>query len=134
MKKFIIAFTAIASLSASVAHAEVWACQLRQTATNGGVFPPDLVLGFEEGSEDVYVGLGDDSGLYQETGRLGTNNSNRKTVTFRLAHFVNNARQTANLDYRFTLYPGRGRVNATMIPVGYSNQFTTTGTCALQQS
>lgn len=131
MKRLLTSAVALI-MTAQFAQAEIWVCSLQQNAANGGWIPPTLVLGFEDGCNDVCVGLGNDGGVLQTDGFVATESAQRTTVAFRVELAQDSARQTANLAYRASLFRGRGTVTLSMTPMGYSNRFQASGTCAQQ--
>ncbi len=112
------------------AGGKVYECKIGNTRSQGNWLPKVLFIGHNHTEKKVIVS--DPIILHFNDrqpieGRVSTDNSKRITFTWNLQTKVRS--QTAKIAYRATYMKATGRLNISGSPLGYSNRYTSSGTC-----
>lgn len=132
-------FLLMASLAPSIlaptfAFAEpvVYVCNV--DINRSGAFQPQFVIAYDAAERFVSV---NDALIQGVTGgpllgEVATENNTRIVFKWTLRNVSDGSGQQASLAYRATIFKADGKLNISMRPLNYDNNFTARGTCAIE--
>ncbi|MGH1412220.1 MAG: hypothetical protein ACRBB0_01930 [Pelagimonas sp.] len=116
-----------------LAAGKSYECKIVNTRSQGNWLPKVLFIGHDETKDTVIVS--DPIILYFNDrqpiqGHVSTDNNKRTTFTWKLK--TKTKQQYATIAYRATYMKATGRLNISGSPLGYSNRYTSSGTCEVK--